>query len=217
MDWHSHIDAYCERIDPGFWSEPINALTNLAFLAAALWIWPRTNGLPLARALAAILFAIGIGSFLFHTFATPWAALMDVVPIGVFILLYLFAVHRDVIGLGFWPALGATALFIPFAAITVPLLGMLPFFGISAFYWTVPILLVIYALALHRTPHITRGFLTGAGLLALSISARSIDETLCNFIPFGTHFLWHVFNVVMLAWMILVYRRHMLAGAARDR
>nr|WP_213396382.1 ceramidase domain-containing protein [Yoonia sp.] len=217
MDWHSHIDAYCERIDPGFWSEPINALTNLAFLVAALWIWPRTNGLPLARALAAILFAIGIGSFLFHTFATPWAALMDVVPIGVFILLYLFAVHRDVIGLGFWPALGATALFIPFAAITVPLLGMLPFFGISAFYWTVPILLVIYALALHRTPHITRGFLTGAGLLALSISARSVDETLCNFIPFGTHFLWHVFNAVMLAWMILVYRRHMLAGAARDR
>ena len=217
MDWHSHIDAYCERIDPGFWSEPINALTNLAFLAAALWIWPRTNGLPLARALAAILFGIGIGSFLFHTFATPWAALMDVVPIGVFILLYLFAVHRDVIGLGFWPALGATALFIPFAAITVPLLGMLPFFGISAFYWTVPILLVIYALALHRTPHITRGFLTGAGLLALSISARSVDETLCNFIPFGTHFLWHVFNAVMLAWMILVYRRHMLAGAARDR
>jgi hypothetical protein len=217
MDWHSHIDAYCERIDPGFWSEPINAVTNLAFLLAALWVWPRVAGLPLARALAAILFGIGIGSFLFHTFATPWAALMDVVPIGVFILLYLFAVHRDVIGLGFWPALGATALFIPFAAITVPLLGMLPFFGISAFYWTVPILLVIYALALHRTLHITRGFLTGAGLLALSISARSVDETLCNFIPFGTHFLWHVFNAVMLAWMILVYRRHMLAGAARDR
>lgn len=217
MDWHSHIDAYCERIDPGFWSEPINAVTNLAFLAAALWVWPRVAGLPLARALAAILFAIGMGSFLFHTFATPWAALMDVVPIGAFILLYLFAVHRDVIGLGFWPALGATALFIPFAAITVPLLGMLPFFGISAFYWTVPILLVIYALALHRTPQITRGFLTGAGLLALSISARSVDETLCNFIPFGTHFLWHIFNAVMLAWMILVYRRHMLAGAARDR
>lgn len=217
MDWHSHIDAYCERIDPGFWSEPINALTNLAFLAAALWVWPRVAGLPLARALAAILFTIGMGSFLFHTFATPWAALMDVVPIGAFILLYLFAVHRDVIGLGFWPALGATALFIPFAAITVPLLGMLPFFGISAFYWTVPILLVIYARALRRTPQITRGFLTGAGLLALSISARSVDETLCNFIPFGTHFLWHVFNAVMLAWMILVYRRHMLAGAARDR
>lgn len=60
MDWRSHIDAYCERIDPGFWSEPINALTNLAFLVAALWVWPRVAGLPLARALAATLFAIGM-------------------------------------------------------------------------------------------------------------------------------------------------------------
>lgn len=121
------------------------------------------------------------------------------------------------IGLGLWPAVGATALFIPFAAITVPLLGMLPFFGISAFYWTVPILLVIYGLALRKLPHITGGFLTGALLLGLSISARSVDEILCNLIPFGTHFLWHVLNAVMLAWMILVYRRHMLAGAAPDR
>jgi hypothetical protein len=217
MDWHSHIDAYCERIDPSFWSEPINALTNLAFILAALWVWPGTKGLPVARALAAILFAIGIGSFLFHTFATPWAGLLDVAPIGIFILLYLFAVHRDVIGLGFWAALGATALFLPFAAITVPLLGMLPFFGISAFYWTVPILLVIYGLALHKTPHVTRGFLIGAGLLALSITVRSVDETLCDILPLGTHFLWHILNAGMLAWMILVYRRHMLAGAARER
>jgi hypothetical protein len=44
-----------------------------------------------------------------------------------------------------------------------------------------------------------------------------VDEILCNLIPFGVHFLWHFFNAVMLAWMILVYRRHMLAGAARDR
>ena len=100
MDWSSPINAYCERFDAGFWSEPINAITNLAFLVAAIWVWPRTRDLPLARALAAILFSIGIGSFLFHTFATPWAALLDVVPIGAFILLYLFAVHRDVIGLG---------------------------------------------------------------------------------------------------------------------
>jgi len=30
------IDNYCERIDPSFWSEPVNAMTNLAFIVAAL-------------------------------------------------------------------------------------------------------------------------------------------------------------------------------------
>jgi hypothetical protein len=30
------IDAYCERLGPGLWAEPLNALTNLAFIVAAL-------------------------------------------------------------------------------------------------------------------------------------------------------------------------------------
>ncbi|WP_322893837.1 MULTISPECIES: ceramidase domain-containing protein [unclassified Yoonia] len=217
MDWNSPINAYCERLDPSFWSEPINAITNLAFIIAAIWVWPRSKGLPLAQALTAILFIIGVGSFLFHTFATPWAALMDVAPIGAFILLYLFAVHRDIIGLGFWKALAATTLFFPFAAIVVPVINWLPFVGISGFYWTVPILLTGYGLALHNKPGIRQGFLTGAAILGLSITARSLDETLCNALPIGTHFLWHVLNGVMLGYMIIVYCRHMLAGGARGR
>ena len=217
MDWQTPINAYCERLDPSFWSEPINAVTNLAFIIAALYVWPRSKGLPLAQALTTILFIIGVGSFLFHTFATPWAALLDVAPIGAFILLYLFAVHRDIIGLGLWKALGATALFFPFAAIIVPVLNMLPFFQISGFYWTVPILLTGYGLALHKTPGIRQGFLTGAAILAVSITARSLDDTLCNLLPIGTHFLWHILNGVMLGYMILVYCRHMLASGARGR
>lgn len=31
-DWFQPIDIYCERIEPTFWAEPINALTNLAIL-----------------------------------------------------------------------------------------------------------------------------------------------------------------------------------------
>ena len=34
---HSHIDLYCDRTGPEFWSEPVNALTNLAFVIAGLW------------------------------------------------------------------------------------------------------------------------------------------------------------------------------------
>lgn len=75
MDWTAQIDAYCERVGFGFWAEPINALTNIAFLASGFVIWRKAQGrgLPLAEAMAIVLFAIGIGSFLFHTFATRWA------------------------------------------------------------------------------------------------------------------------------------------------
>lgn len=42
MDLTIPIDAYCERIGTGFWAEPLNALSNVAFFAAAalgLWYW----------------------------------------------------------------------------------------------------------------------------------------------------------------------------------
>ena len=38
--------------------------------------------------LTVILFAVGTGSFLFHTFATVWAAIADTGPIMIFILSY---------------------------------------------------------------------------------------------------------------------------------
>ncbi|NCV65913.1 MAG: hypothetical protein EBW16_06880 [Burkholderiaceae bacterium] len=37
MQLLSPIDIYCERLDASFWSEPINAITNLAFIIAG-WL-----------------------------------------------------------------------------------------------------------------------------------------------------------------------------------
>jgi hypothetical protein len=218
MNLTDRIDGYCERLDFSFWAEPVNALTNLAFLVAALIMWRRSAGVPMARALAGVLFAIGIGSFLFHTLATVWAALADTLPILAFILLYLFAVHRDVLDWPGWAAVLATAGFLPYAAGVTVVLRDVPFFGVSSFYWTVPILLVIYGAILRRRfPALARGFAVGAALLTLSITARSLDAALCAAFPVGTHLFWHLLNAVMLGWMIEIYRRHVLEGGAAGR
>ena len=37
MEWFEAVGGYCERVDAAFWSQPINAMTNAAFLIAALW------------------------------------------------------------------------------------------------------------------------------------------------------------------------------------
>jgi hypothetical protein len=66
------IDAYCERLGPGLWAEPLNAVTNLAFIVAAVICLHGVSGIPrppLGLALVIILAAIGVGSGLFHTFA----------------------------------------------------------------------------------------------------------------------------------------------------
>jgi len=43
MKWTDHIDGYCERLDPSFWSEPVNAVTNAAFVIAAIFVLRRVQ------------------------------------------------------------------------------------------------------------------------------------------------------------------------------
>jgi hypothetical protein len=215
MDWTAAVDAYCERTGPEFWAEPVNALTNAAFLLGAAAVWRRTAGLPVARGLAVILVLIGIGSFLFHTHATRWAGMADVLPILAFILLYVFAASRDMLGLSVPWSLAATAAFVPYAALTVPLFAMIPGLGSSAGYAPVPLLILVYAAILHRRePAAARGLAIGAGILIVSLTFRTLDEPLCAAIPAGTHFLWHCLNALMLAWMISVYCAHVLGKRA---
>ncbi|KAB6714262.1 MULTISPECIES: ceramidase domain-containing protein [Roseobacteraceae] len=206
--WTEQFDGYCERVDFTFWSEPVNALTNLAFVLAALYVWPRTRDVPLARAMTVVLTLIGVGSFAFHTTATRWGALADTAPILGFILLYIFAATRDFFGLERWKSVLVTLLFFPFAAATMPLFAKLGL-GSSSAYAPVPMLIFIYAYLLKDKARKTaRGLAVGAGLLCLSIGCRMLDDPICALWPMGTHFLWHLLNAVVLAHMIAVYANH---------
>ena len=214
MNWFQQFDGYCERTDFTYWSEPLNALTNASFIIAAILMWTRVAHLVWGRVLCVVLFAIGVGSYLFHTHATAWASLADVAPIGVFILVYLFVVNRYMVGWPLWASLIGVLGFLPYAAGVTLALDPLPFFGISNFYWSVPILLLAYA-ALYRRqmPRTARGFVIGATILSLSITLRSLDMPLCDVFPVGTHIFWHILNGIMLGWMIEVYRRHTVEAA----
>jgi hypothetical protein len=97
------IALYCERVGSGLWAEPINALSNISFLLAAGAAWylaHRLGVLSLAIwLLIGLLVAIGVGSSLFHTWATPFAKLLDVTPIALFQIAYLWIYSRQVIKL----------------------------------------------------------------------------------------------------------------------
>src|SRR3546814_5530059 len=44
----------------------------------------------------------GIGSGLFHSFAVAWAVLADVIPVALFILLYMYLALRRLVALPLW-------------------------------------------------------------------------------------------------------------------
>ena len=107
-----------------FWAEPINAVTNLAFIIAAILVvmaWRKST-----KKSRAVLFlglwigVIGVGSFLFHTFATAWSAAADSIPILIFILAYLYLAVRHYLGAPVWAGVLVTVAFIPASFAVVP-------------------------------------------------------------------------------------------------
>jgi hypothetical protein len=216
MDWLRAIDGYCERTDASYWSEPLNAVTNAAFLIAAALCWRMTARDPGARLLVVILAAIGVGSYLFHTHARAWAMLADVLPIQAFILVYIHLATVRFLGAPAWAGLAAAVAFVPLSALASA--GIAAVFGPlngSVGYIPVVLLILAYAVALaRRAPRTARGMATGAAILAASLFFRTIDATACAAFPAGTHFLWHCLNGVMLGWMIVVMVRHGRDGTA---
>ena len=212
MDWFRVVDNYCERVDAGYWSEPVNALTNGAFLVAATLAWRSAgrSGDRGARLLAALLFAIGIGSYLFHTHAQIWSMLADVLPIQAFILVYLYLATVRFFALPWWGGILAVAAFIPYSILVARGLGALVGdLNGSIGYLPVPILIAGYAVLLRRrAPATARGMALGAAMLAVSLVFRSIDEAVCPGFPLGTHFLWHTINAIMLGVILLAIARH---------
>ena len=211
------VDNYCERTAPGLMNEPLNALTNLAFLVAAVVIWQQLGKerRPITVALTVVLFVIGLGSGLFHTFATRWAGISDVLPILAFILLYIYGATRHILLMPVWMSLGATVLSFAYAPLaTMAFSDLFPWLKGSAGYASVALLIVIYAVIARGKSVVTsQGLLIGAGLLAISIGFRTADYYVCGFVPFGTHFIWHILNAIMLGWMIRVLHIHMHQGS----
>ncbi len=212
--WNAPIDNYCERIGPSFWSEPLNAVTNLAFILAALLAWrsaARAGRVEwMVLVMVALALAVGTGSFLFHTFATRWAGAADTIPILLFILFQLFAATRRYFGAPWLVAAAAPALFMGF----VPLFlagwrALLPGIGFSEGYLPVLVALALYGLALRARRHPAAGWLLAAALVfAVSLTFRSIDGPVCSSFAQGTHFMWHLLNGLLLWIVIEGFVRH---------
>jgi hypothetical protein len=197
----AYIDIYCERVDQAFWAEPVNAVTNAAFLIAAIAAFVlarRRRVFQLTPYLLILLIAIiGTGSFLFHTFATRWAMLADVIPIMIFQLVFIYAYARHVMHSKKPDLLGIYAIF----AILVLFFGRLPQDWLNGSLSYAPALLVLLCLSFWhwRNAGQARWALPTAGLVfIISMTFRSIDMAICQTLPLGTHFLWHILNAIVL-------------------
>ncbi len=200
MAWSEPLSLYCERTDASFWVEPVNALTNLAFLvaaAAACVAWRRSRARdPFALALIGVTFAIGLGSFAFHTLATRGAVLLDVIPIAIFVYGYLLFALRRIFHLAAGPALAILA---AFAVASQGVSYALPAGALNGSGEYLPPLAALMAVGLAVREIDQRRLILAAGaIFTCSLFLRTVDREACALFPLGTHFLWHLLNAAVL-------------------
>jgi hypothetical protein len=194
------VDLYCERVGAGLFAEPLNVLTNAAFLMAALAAWAlarRSRTLtPGTWTALGLLVAIAAGSTLFHMLATTWARVLDVVPILLFQLTFLWLYGRNVVRIHPGAAAGTLALFLAAALVG----RMFPQVLNGSLTYAPAVLL----LAILGTWHVLNGMkspfslFAAAGTFVVAVGFRSIDIAACSAFPVGTHFLWHLLVPVVL-------------------
>lgn len=210
------VGCYCERaLNPDFWAEPLNALTNLGFIVAAILIYVDLRASRLQQGKATILclillmMCVGAGSFLFHTYATQWSRIADIVPIAVFVALYMVLALNWFAGFAWWAAAGLSG--------AVVVVTVFLFLGGSALNGSVSYFPAFFSLAavgstLYRRKHgATDWVLSAFCVFGVSLVLRTLDgwpqaaplgcmtrQMGEQSVAIGTHALWHLLNAVTL-------------------
>lgn len=225
MNLSQHVFLYCERgASVALLAEPFNAASNAAFVLAALaalWLLLRRPRLERSAdhfLFIALVFVIGLGSLAFHLFATQGSELADIIPIDVFMLVYLgFALNRL---LGVPPGWTVLTL-IGFAAIVVLTMQVKCWGGGVGFPDTsvtdakeclngslvylpaLAAMAIVGGLLCERGQRAAPLILWAALVFAASVTFRSLDIVLCDAYAIeghkvGTHFVWHLLNGLAL-------------------
>lgn len=187
---------YCEtslNMLGTFPAEPINTYTSLApvlFGALALmYLVRRREGSRVAYVLAILAILTGLGSVAWHSLRTDLTLTLDALP-GViyFIIIVFFWFYY--LGARYWGLVVlagfiAAMVFIPRGSgVLKQLIAVLVLVAIA--------IGLLVATWLRRRPAFKFALpMIGAGIIAITL--RSLDLRVCETIPIGTHFFWHIF------------------------
>ncbi len=122
----------------------------------------------------------------------PWALVFDVTPGLIFLFAFAFCWARRL-----WTIVGGLALLVAFY---FAFQFSREYFGAFQQRWVAiapAVVLTGIALVIQTAFRSKSAALLGLAAIMSSLTAlgwRTFDMTACDYLPFGTHFLWHIFN-----------------------
>lgn len=193
------LTAYCERSSSGFFAEPLNAISNIAFIFAGFGIYKLLTKNKIRKieykVILLLILLIGVGSFLWHTIRNPYTLLLDAIPVALIVALITYIllsklIEKKLFALLIVALLLAGRFFISSFAPTDSISSLIRN-GINAIVFLV---LIIWTFKKY-------GKVAFEGLIVLviyllAITMRTVDLEVCSTFSMGTHFLWHIFNAL---------------------
>ncbi|MEQ6167765.1 MULTISPECIES: hypothetical protein [unclassified Ekhidna] len=189
---------YAETDLTAFISEPWNAISSLAIVLPAIY-WAfrlkwRIKEFSFLYYLMPLLFLGGTGSLLFHAFrSSPFLLWMDVLPTAI-VTLSVSVYFWDKILPRRWQV---ASVVIPFTFIRFAVFDFYSGqFALNLNYLITGFLIffpILFYLSKQRYNHFS-SILVSVIFLSLSLIMRRVDYSFAEWIPMGSHFLWHIFS-----------------------
>lgn len=198
--------TYCEKIFDALIAQPWNTYSNLAFVLVALVLWWRYQvhylNDPLLKYTCLAPVLIFVGSSIWHATMLGWTLYFDVLPIGLFAGLFItYGVYKRM-NRPLWVAMASVLAVVAVAGLTTKLTAEVIPQKSGGF---IPLALILFGIGLKLADKgiAGAGYYYAAGLsMGLAIIARVADESVCNAMPMGTHWLWHALTALTAYLMV---------------
>jgi hypothetical protein len=206
LDLLAPVSHYCERLGPGLFAEPLNAMSNLGFFIAGGWLLQRdpAEAPGYSRRLAALILLIGLASLSFHTFANVGTEILDSLFIAVYVLCFVVCYFHHFLN---WPWPRAALLATPgFALFGWLVTAPFPAGALNGSVMYLPALAGVALMAVYTLTRRQAGGLQlalAAAIFSIALFLRSEDRAWCLSLPMGTHWIWHCLNAITLTLVTL--------------
>ena len=207
------MTLYCERTEPGWFPEPLNTVTGLAYFIASRQAWKQLERVRWREQwdlhlLAGLIAIVGVSSILWHASGIGWLFWLDVAAVATFAAAYwgvfLFRVPRfGVIGLSvawLFTGVGLVLFYLLLPGATA---------GTTLGY--LPMLIILSAALILAVPvdrRLARDLVLATAVVGLALVVRALDPVLCGWAVVGTHWLWHLLTAGLLFVLVDGMLRH---------
>ena len=170
----------------------LNIFSNLFYILTALFILKifKDNKIKdtKSKIFLALVFLIGIGSFIWHIYSSKFTFFFDSIPIAIFFVFFLYNLIYKISNKRI--SIIVTILFVVLAGLSTLLFQK--FNGAQGYIFVLLFFIVVMIFVFFKNRILFNRLIIIFLLFLTAIIFRQMDLYVCRYFVLGTHFIWHI-------------------------